>query len=43
MNKLNIKLIADSGSELSKEIIEKYDIEMLPMVITDGKMNIWMV
>ncbi len=37
MNKLNIKLIADSGSELSKEIIEKYDIEMLPMVITDGK------
>lgn len=35
MNK--IKIITDSTSDLSKEIIDKYDIEVIPLLVTFGE------
>ena len=34
----NLKIICDSLSDISKELIDKYDIEVVPLtVILDGK------
>ncbi|MDU5651157.1 MAG: DegV family protein, partial [Clostridium perfringens] len=32
-----IKIITDSTCDLSKEIIEKYDIDVMPMLINFGE------
>ncbi|MBR2070156.1 MAG: DegV family protein, partial [Clostridia bacterium] len=35
---MNIKITADSTCDLSKELIEKYEIEIIPLyVVVDGK------
>lgn len=37
MNKLGIKIMADSASEISAENAAKYDIDMIPMIVTEGE------
>lgn len=36
MAKLNIKIMADSASEISTENARKYSIDMIPMIVTEG-------
>ena len=37
-----VKIIADSTCDLSKELIEKYDIDILPLYIHLGEQDIKM-
>nr|WP_300005189.1 DegV family protein [Tissierella sp.] len=34
---MGIKIISDSGCDLSKELIEKYEIDILPIFVLDGE------
>lgn len=34
-HKMNLKLITDTASSLSQELIDKYDIDMIPIILTD--------
>ncbi|MDO4753624.1 MAG: DegV family protein [Bacillota bacterium] len=39
MNKLGIKIMADSASEISAENAAKYDIDIIPMIVTEGEVE----
>lgn len=37
MNKLGLRIMADSASEISAENTTRYDIDMIPMIVTEGE------